>query len=292
MERSHPAAEPGPGISRTDLQLVIRRAAELYTRDAEADEQLTEAEVMRVAEELGLPGRYVRQALYELPVATQPAGRLDRWYGPAYVHGTRVVPAAPPLAMDQLEEYLVTREYLQLLRRHGTRAAFVPADDAISSFVRALRRPGRNWHIARSRRVLVEVRPMPDDESHVRIELDVGKQRARTLRAGIAGGAAIGIPIAALVAVPMGAVAFDAAGTAAGSAVAITTGLTTLAGSVTAGLAVGRARFRHRIDGARLEVAALLDRVETGGSLQPPAAPWLRSLRSRISAAVRGTPRP
>ena len=56
-----------PRITREDLQLVIRRAAELYTAETDADERLSESEVLRIADELGLPGRHVRQALYELP---------------------------------------------------------------------------------------------------------------------------------------------------------------------------------------------------------------------------------
>jgi hypothetical protein len=286
-----PSGEPERGITRQDLELVVRRAAELYTRETDADDHLTEAEVLRIAEELGLPGRHVRQALYELPATHHEEGAIHRWYGLPFVQGTRVVPVAPPTTMDRLEEYLVTREYLQVLRRQGYRAAFAPADDAISNVARAVRRPAGQWQVARSRRVLVEVRPMPDDESHVRIELDFARQRGRALRTGIAGGLALGLPLAALVGLPVGAVILDLAGAAAASAAAVSTGIATLGGSVAAGLAMGRSRFRRRVDNARIEIAALLDRLEAGGMLDPPPAPWLRGLRSRFTDTWRGTTR-
>jgi hypothetical protein len=290
MSDEGPPAEFERGITRHDLELVIRRAAELYTREAESEEHLTETEVLRVARELGLPARHVRQALYELPARPPATGRLDRWYGLPWVQETRVVPGAPGHTMDRLEEHLVTRELLQLLRRHGTRSVFTPAEDAISSVARAVRRPARQWQVARSRRVLVEVRPMPDDESHVRVELDMTQQRGRALKSGIAGGLALGLPIAALVGVPVGGVAFELAGAAAATAAAMTSGLAVLAGSASAGIALGRARFRARIEDARMELAALLDRLETGGRLEPPPAPWLRGLRSRITDTLRRSP--
>jgi hypothetical protein len=286
MDSQNPPAGPGRGITRTDLETVIRRAAELYTREAESEEHLTEEEVLRIAAELGLPSRHVRQALYELPT-TPPAGsRIDRWYGLPTVQGTRVVPGAPAPVMDRLEEYLVTREFLQLVRRQSEKAAFTPADDAISSVARAVRRPNRHWQIARSRRVLVEVRPMPQGESHVRLEMDLSRQRQRAVRTGIAGGIALGLPIATLIAVPVGGIMFDLAGGPAAALAAASTAVTTLGGTAAAGVAIGRARFRTRVDNARLEMAALLDRLERGGRLDPPAAPWIRGLRSRIRGSL------
>lgn len=289
MDRPPAPDEPERGITRTDLELVIRRAAELYTREAESEDILSEAEVLHIADELGLPRHHVRRALYELPVgATAAEPRLHRWYGPARVQGTRVVAGSMAPVMDRIEEYLVTREFLQLLRRQGHRAVFAPADDTISTLARAVRRPQRHWHIARSRRVFVEVRAMDDAESHVRVELDLGRQRERALRAGIAGGVAVGIPVAALVGLPAGAVLLDLAGGPGAAAAAIGTGATALGGTIAAGIAMGRARFRSRIENARTEMAALLDRLEVGGRLEPPAAPWVRGLRSRIRGTLGG----
>lgn len=287
LSSQRPAPE-GRGISRGELQLVIRRAAELFTAQADADERLSEAEVLRIADELGLPGRHVRQALYELPrVPGEESGWLDRWVGPGAVVGTRVAPGPPDAVVDRLEDYLVTRELLQVLRRQGGKAVFTPADDPISSVTRAVRRPQRQWQIARSRRVLVEARPMPDQESHVRIELDVEPQRRKAVRSGVVGGALVGLPLAAGAFFPVGHMAFAVAGDVAAYAAGLTAGAGVFSASVVGGAAVARARFRARVDNARLEIAGLLDRLEGGRKLDPPAAPWLRSLRSRITDTLR-----
>jgi hypothetical protein len=286
MERRPEPVGPERGITRTDLEVVIRRAAELYMGEAEASERLTETEVLRVADELGLPRRYVRQALYELPANPAEPTWLDRWYGLPTVQGTRVVPLSPDAALRRLEEYLVTRELLQLLRRQGGRAIFAPADDTISNVARAVRRPGRHWQIARSQRVHVEVRPMPEDQSHVRIDLDLDRQRGRALKAGVLAGGLIGLPLAAAVGAPVGLALFDLAGATAALPAAFAAGAGTLAATLGGAVAVGRKRFRARADQARLELAGLLDRLEQGDRLDPPAAPWLRGLRSRIASSL------
>lgn len=283
--------DPSRGITRKDLQLVIRRAVELYTSEADADERLSEEEVLGIADELGLPGRHVRQALYELPTHRDEEAIqswVDRWYGPPHVQGTRVVPGVPDEVLDRLEDYLVTREFLQVLRRQGGKAAFTPAEDAISNVARAVRRPQRQWQIARSRRVLVDVRPMLEKESHVRLDLDLGQHRRRAVTSGLVGGALVGLPLAAGAFFPVGHLVFDVAGDAAAYAAGLAAGASAFAASLAGGVAVARSRFRARVDNARLEIAALLDRLEGGRKLDPPPAPWLRSLRSKIADTLRG----
>ncbi len=283
-----PAGRDARGVSREELQLVIRRAAELYTAETDSDERLSESEVLRIADELGLPGRHVRQALYELPrTGSEMTSWLDRWYGPPTVVGTRVTQGQPDQVVDRLEDYLITREFLQILRRQGGRASFSPADDAISNVARAVRRPQRQWQIARSRRVLVEARPLPGEESHVRLELDLEPLRRKALTSGIVGGVLVGLPLAAGAFFPVGHLVFDIAGDAAAYAAGLAAGAGTFSASVAGGMAVARSRFRARVDNARMEIAALLDRLEGGGKLDPPPAPWLRSLRSRIADTLR-----
>ena len=259
--------------------------------EADADERLSEAEVVRIAEELGLPARHVRQALYELPRDEEESDLLDRLYGRGTIIGTRVVPGGPPAVLGRLEDYLVTRELLQVIRKQGGRASFQPADDAISSVARAVRRPQRSWQIARARRVLVEARDMPDGQSHVRMEVDLGEQRRRAAVGGSVGGAIggavfAGAPLAAgtfLSLAPM----IPGVGDALAIAAAAIAGMVGVGGGVATGVAVSRAAFRSRVDAARLELAGLLDRLEAGDRLDPPAAPWLRSLRSRIAGTLR-----
>jgi hypothetical protein len=131
-------------ITRRDFEAVIRRAAELSSAEAEGlEEALSEDEVIRIATELGLPDKYVRQALFELPeLSPASVGRGD-YFGEPVLSATRVVPGRAQEMLRRMEDYLTTREYLQVVRRRADRAFFVPAEDAISNLARGLLRPSR-----------------------------------------------------------------------------------------------------------------------------------------------------
>ena len=128
---------------------------------------------------------------------------------------------------------------------------------------------------------------MVADETHVRVELDVHEQRRRALVSGIAGGVVVGVPLAVGAFFPVGHIVYDVAGDAAAYAAGLAAGAGAFGASVASGVAIARSRFRAKVDAARLEIAGLLDRLEGGRKLDPPPAPWLRSLRSRIAETLR-----
>jgi hypothetical protein len=278
-----PVPVPGGGvrkraIDRSEFEQVIRRAAELTISDADADEQLSEDEVLRIATELGLPAHHVRRALFELPeIPVQPRW-YDRYYGQPVLSAARVVPGPAGSTLRRIEEYLVTREYLQVVRRRGEHISFVPADDTISSLARAFFRPGGRHHIARASRVLLSAHALPDSATHVRLDLDLAEDRSRSVKgaasAGIAGGLLVGTGTAI------------AAMTLAPAMVEPVAGALAFAGGMAATVALtfntAARRFRQRALAAKLELAALLDRVEHGERLEPPPAPWRRRLQQRI----------
>src|SRR5690606_38914849 len=144
-------------IRRADFEHVIRRAAELSLRETDPDDNLSEEEVLRIATELGLPLQHVRQALFELPDLKVEPRWYDRFFGPAVFSVARVIPTRKEPALRRVEDYLVTREYLQIVRRKGDTIAFVPADDTISSVARAIARPGSRHTISRASRMMVGV---------------------------------------------------------------------------------------------------------------------------------------
>ena len=106
---------PDRSITRPQLELVIRRAVELYAAQTDADERLSEDEVLRIGKELGLPAAIVRQAIYEAP-APAAESIVDRWFGAAAVSVSRAVQLPEGDVASRLEEYLATREYLALCR--------------------------------------------------------------------------------------------------------------------------------------------------------------------------------
>jgi hypothetical protein len=271
---------PGGAIQRRDLEPVIRRAVELSAAAADPEERIAEEEVLRIGAELGLSPVHMLQAIQEAP--GEPDRSLAaRIFGPARVVGTRVVPLADTDTLHRLEEYLTARELLQLRRRQSGMLRFEPAEDTLSSLLRVFRRPAGRFHLAHARRVEVRARPLEPRRAVVAVDLDLAQRRRAAARQGgvvgaifgvTAGGAAsmlVGGLVAGWAGIPEGIVAGGVAGAAAFG--------TALGGTLTA----FAGRFRSRLEDARNEVDALLDRLERGERLDPPPAPWTRRFAAR-----------
>jgi hypothetical protein len=267
-------------ITRRDFEVVIRRAAELSAGEAEGDEEsLSEAEVIRIATELGLPARHVRQALFELPeIAAPEVGRED-YFGQPVLTATRVVPGRAEDQLRRIEDYLTTREYLQTVRRRADRAFFMPADDAISNLARGLLRPSRRYFLSRAHRVIVSVRPIEESQAHVQIAVDLSDQRKQAVRSGWIAGSFLGAVIGGGASL---AVVLADLPSAAAVAAHITAFAAGFAGTLTASLATSRAAFRRALAGAKFELDGLLDRAEHGQSLEPPPAPWRKRIQQKL----------
>jgi hypothetical protein len=273
-----PERQGGRSLVRSDFEQVIRRAAELSLRDADADEQLSEAEVLRIAAELGLPVHHVQRAIFELPELSVQPRWYDRYYGGPIFSVSRVVPSQAPLTLRRIEEYLVTQEYLQIVRRRGENIALVPADDTISSIARAFTRSGARHHIARATRVLVNAHALPDDNAHVRLDVDLSKARASSANSAATAGLVGGIIVGGVAAHMIGIATPGALGMVP-EVLAFGGGL---AGTFAATFTGAAKRFQGRVRAAKLELTGLLDRLEHGEKLDPPAAPWRRRLRSKF----------
>jgi hypothetical protein len=275
-------------ISKPDLQAVIRRAAELYAAETESETLLSESEVLRIGDELGLPERLVRQALYELPEPEASPSWVDRFYGSPVIAANRAVAGEANANFKRLEEYLSTREYLQVRRKQGGSAWLEPADDPISAMARAFWRPARRYYLSRASRVALTVRALEPGTSHVRLGLDMSERRRTSVIGAIFAGGFAGIGTGTLtfilIAAPLGWLTGTTAptiGLFAAAAAAIAAGGSTIAGT----LSFAARRFRRRMQEALVEVEGLLDRLERGDGLEPPPAPWWRRFQGRSTNA-------
>ncbi|HEX6939858.1 MAG TPA: hypothetical protein VF158_10640 [Longimicrobiales bacterium] len=250
-------------ITRREFEVVIRRAAELYASEAGAEERISEAELMRIAAELGLPEAHVRRALFELPGRVQPTW-LDHVCGTALVAVDRVVPGEAGAVAERIDAYLTTREFLRLRGRRAGRAWYAPGQDAITREARAAARGGARSYTARARQTLVGIHAVEPDRTRVRVELDLAEQRGRVFADGVMSGGVLGALAGAGLAIATGAAATELAGQAAG----ILAGALAFGGTTTAGLAAGFALakrgVRRRLGRARAELEGLLDRLSRG----------------------------
>ncbi|NLG63459.1 MAG: hypothetical protein GX539_14570 [Candidatus Cloacimonetes bacterium] len=127
VRRADAAPAPSTNLTTSELEAVIRRAAELQAgSSARAEEGVSEAEVVKIGQELGLEPAAVRRAIAE--VRSRPAeerGALVGMVGERVVRTSRVVqrPAATVAAV--LDRYLREKEYMVAQRRFHNRTRYV-----------------------------------------------------------------------------------------------------------------------------------------------------------------------
>jgi hypothetical protein len=138
-------------------------------------------------------------------------------------------------------------------------------------------RPGKRHLVSRASRVLMNVQPMPDDESHVRFDVDLSDERRERVRGGMLLGGFGGVALGSIA-----AAAANGFIPGLGSAPEILAFGGTFAASMAGAITIAAARFKNRLFTAKYELTTLLDRVEHGESLDPPPAPWRRKLQLRL----------
>ena len=191
---------PVPGeVSREQLEKVIHRAAELQFGRPETGETLDVEEVQRIAEEVGLESRHVRQALAEVradaltPSRPEDRSLATRLWGEAVVVESRVVPGGPEEVQEKLRSYLSDRESLRCVRDRPGQQVWEPASDLMSQLQRGLDFSGRGYELAKTKTLTVLTQPREEGRTLVSLVADI-----RNTRAGHAAGWYGGIGVFAL----------------------------------------------------------------------------------------------
>jgi len=218
---------------------------------------------------VGLPELHVRRALAEVGTTPPPAGRLDRWFGPAVVAVHREVPGTPEELTRTLDDFLVTGQLLQPVRRSREYMLYRPAADWLSRFAHAASGTSRRYYWASAKSV--EVLLLPVDDRRTRLELRVdpgirGNNVGGALGGGITGGAGAGVGVGLLTGMALGAPVLVAVGAGV-----------VFAGAVAGAAWVGTGRYhRRRMEEVKDELEGVLDRLEHEDTLEPPPASWRR----------------
>jgi hypothetical protein len=184
--------EPNAGrIDRAALERIIRRAAELQTSEREIGEQLTGEQVMALGQEVGIPRRYLQQALLEegARLPDQPPDTfLAQVAGPGVVQTGRVVRGGVDQAERRLVQWMDREELLCVQRRQPGWISWEPiggVQAAIRRSTAALGGGRRPFMLSRASSVTATLTPLEDDLCHVALRADV-----RTARGAYIGGAA------------------------------------------------------------------------------------------------------
>ena len=179
-------------IDRAALERIIRRAAELQTAEREIGETLTQDELMSLGREVGIPIRYLQQALLEerSPLGTpSPPGIMDRVAGPGQATAQRVVPIDAELAEQNLIRWMERNELFCIQRQQRGRVTWEP----LSGFQAAVRRSAaalgagkRPFMLSRAATVSSTFLPLESGYSHVTLVADARKVRTEYVAGGSA----------------------------------------------------------------------------------------------------------
>lgn len=279
-----PESRPGGGrrLTRKQFDSVMRRASELAAREAEqgelGEDRLPEAEVLRIAREVGLPERYVRRALNEVEGSGGDGSLLDRVMGPGEVRAVRVVPGTAGDIREALDSFLVSGRLLQRVRRSRTHLLYRPSVDWISQLARAASGTSRKYFVASARSVEVELEEVDEHRTAVTLVVDPGIRGDYVTGAALGGGS---------VAVPVGVGSGFAAATVAPEVAAVALGASTF-GILMVGATRLSAHFhRRKFLDVQAEVEGVLDRLELEESLEPPPSSWRKWVEKNFHGARR-----
>ena len=240
-------------ISRDALERIIQRAAELQAGERDIGEGLTSNEVLALGKDVGIPDRYLRQAMLEEQTRTTPEVVTGTWAwltGPRSIVAHRVVPGDRDAVERAISRSMTEEEMLQLKRRFPDRTSWEPKAGAFASIQRALAGK-RRYSLASAAEVGSQVVPLEPGFCLVRLEADVREQRTKRIS---------GATVLAVIGWGMtGATMMIAPPLAFAQALTLVPGI----GLTIAGGAITRT---HRSANERVQLALeqLLDRLERG----------------------------
>jgi hypothetical protein len=257
----------GELISRAALDRIVQRAAELQTGEHDIGEGLTEDEVLALGKDVGIPARYLRQALLEERTRTLDYTERGRsLVGPALLAAHRVVPGDRVAIEGALTLWMENEELLRVKRRYPDRTTWEPQVGFMASMQRGLRAGGRSYALAHAAEIAAQVTPLETGFCHVRLTADVRNLRRARLggAAGLTGAGLLGTGAAAAAGVILPFVVFP------------------MVGFGLAGLAVLLFAHSGQLEKLQVGLEQVLDRLERGEIRPEHALP-----RPRPSAFVR-----
>ena len=188
----------GPGVparvDRAALERILQRAAELQAGEHDVGEGMTPDEVVKLGDEVGIPGRYLRQAMLEeqsrLP-GRESKGIIDQIVGPNELSAARVVRGDAGAAERALFEWIDKNELLVLQRQQPGRISW----ERMTGIQAAMRRGISTFEGVRARFMLARadvvratITPLEAGFCHVTLAAEVSGAR----RAVVGGAATLG----------------------------------------------------------------------------------------------------
>jgi hypothetical protein len=238
-------------LSRQQLELALRRAAEIERREGAPGDMIAISDAERIAAEAGLSPQAVRQALAEVRTgALTPPSVFDRVLGPRRLVVERVVPGPIEFVRRQVDRFFKD-QLMRVKRNFGDRIVWEPAAGFATAMVRAFDW-NRQYAIGQGLEIECEVAEQsagPPPRVTVRFLVDVGIQRRHRM-GQIAGGAVLGGAMAAGAVPLVGHLLYEIIAIAGGGTMAV------------AAVMNARSSFRRDNERVKLALDRFLDSLE------------------------------
>jgi hypothetical protein len=253
-------------IDRAAVERVLARALELQAGStSDGTDQLSEAQLLDLAKEVGLDSVHLRQALAEertRVAVPDERGALAWLYGGSVVSAQRTVSGTPAQVLKALDDWMQRQESLRV-KRYFTERIVWEADNGIAGTVRRVV-SGRGQALARANDVSATVIALDATRVVVRLDAQLAGHRnsMAQVNAGLAGASVVAGGVLAALSFPVLAVVAPAA--------------------VLVPAVWGAVRSAHTraVERAQLALEQVLDRLERGEAGRPP------TLLSMLAAAV------
>jgi len=178
-------------VDRAALERILHRAAELQASEHDVGDGMTPDEVVKLGDEVGIPGRYLRQAMLEeqsrLP-GRESKGIIDHTVGPDEVAAARVVRGDPESAERALLEWMSKNELMVLQRQQPGRLSWermTGVQAAMRRGMSTLEGAKARFMLSRANVVRATITPLEAGFCHVTISAEL-----KGTRAGYLGGMA------------------------------------------------------------------------------------------------------
>lgn len=267
-------------IDRDALERIIKRAAELQASERDIGDGMTKDDVLALGKDVGIPNRYIQQALLEEQTRSivETGHGVWAWLtGPRTLGAQRVVPGDKAAVEAALTRWMQDEESLQVKRRYPDHTTWEPRVGAMASIQRAIGSRGRRYALASAAEIVGQVTQLEPGFCHVSLSADVQPRRERRIQGG-------------LVVFALGAFAAAAFASFLGPI-----GLAPAAVLMPTGMAIAR---HHRADNERVQISLeqVLDRLERSeirdAPLLPGAHPFVRIAEEVRKVFENPRPRP
>ncbi len=170
-------------VSREALERIIKRAAELQAGEHDVGDGLTNSEVLALGKDVGIPDRYLRQAMLEEQTRIAPDVATGTWAwltGPRSIVAHRVVPGDRAAVERALSRWMTEEELLQPKRHFADRTSWEPKAGAFASIQRAFAGK-RRYSLARAAEITGQVVQLEPGFCLVRLEADIRPERTKRI---------------------------------------------------------------------------------------------------------------